>query len=184
MLAACTSVLKIQGGKVSQYMDSLKVGDLLDVQGPYGVIEYYGRGEWKKYGKNKHKIGMIAGGTGVTPMLQIIKAILMDKDHDKTEISLLFANQTEDDILVRTMLEEWASQHEGRFKLWYTLDRPPSGWSYSKGFIDEKMIQEHMPRPSKETLILLCGPPPMIKYACKPNLEKLGYDMKKMVATF
>lgn len=165
-------------------MDSLKVGDSLDVQGPYGVIEYYGRGEWKKYGENKHKIGMIAGGTGVTPMLQIIKAILMDKDHDKTEISLLFANQTEDDILVRDMLEDWASQHKERFKVWYTLDRPPLGWSYSTGFIDENMIQEHMPPPSKETLILLCGPPPMIKYACKPNLEKLGYDMKKMVATF
>ena len=172
------------GGKVSQYMNSLQVGDELQIAGPYGHIEYYGRSSWKKYGNNKTKLGMIAGGTGVTPMLQIIKAILLDKENDQTEISLLFANQTEDDILIRDMLEDWAMEYKDRFKIWYTLDRPPKDWEYSTGFIDDKMIDTHMPKPSNETLILLCGPPPMIKFACKPNLEKLGYDMKKMVAAF
>ena len=38
------------------------------------------------------KLGMIAGGTGITPMLQLIRAIFKDKN-DKLEISLLFANQ-------------------------------------------------------------------------------------------
>ena len=38
------------------------------------------------------KVGMIAGGTGITPMLQLIRQILKNKE-DKTEVSLLFANQ-------------------------------------------------------------------------------------------
>ena len=38
------------------------------------------------------------------------------------------------------------------------------------------MIEAHMPLPSKETMILICGPPPMVKFACLPNLEKAGHQ--------
>nr|CAD7450017.1 unnamed protein product [Timema bartmani] len=40
------------------------------------------------------------------------------------------------------------------------------------------MIQEHLFPPSPDTLVLMCGPPPMINYACIPNLDKLNYDAK------
>ena len=63
--------------------------------------------------------------TGITPMLQIIQAILKDSE-DTTRVSLLFANQTEDDILVRDELEAMAEGSD-QFSLWYTLDRPPEG---------------------------------------------------------
>lgn len=56
-----------------------------------------------EYARVKH-IGMIAGGTGITPMLQIIRAVLRNKD-DKTVMWLIFANQTEEDILLREELE-------------------------------------------------------------------------------
>ena len=49
------------------------------------------------------------------------------------------------------------------------------GWPYSSGFINDTMIKEQMPPPGPDTQILMCGPPPMINYACIPNLEKLGY---------
>ena len=58
-------------------------------------------------------------------MLQIIQAILKDPE-DNTRVSLLFANQTVDDILVRDELETMAESSE-QFTLWYTLDRPPDG---------------------------------------------------------
>jgi cytochrome-b5 reductase len=51
-------------GKMSQHVDSLKVGEFIEVLGPTGRFEYE---------KNKFKhIGMLAGGTGITPMLQVI----------------------------------------------------------------------------------------------------------------
>jgi cytochrome-b5 reductase len=118
---------------------------------------------------------MIAGGTGITPMLQIINEILANPN-DKTSISLLFANQTEEDILLRNMLEDLSEKYQNRFKVWYTLDRPPQGWTYSSGFVNEEMIREHMPASGPESCVLLCGPPPMIKYACEPNLAKVGYE--------
>ena len=37
------------------------------------------------------------------------------------------------------------------------------------------MLKDHMPPPGADVQILMCGPPPMINFACVPNLEKLGY---------
>ena len=38
------------------------------------------------------------------------------------------------------------------------------------------MIQEHLPAPSEDNMVLMCGPPPMIQFACNPSLDKLGYE--------
>ncbi|NXS43641.1 NB5R3 reductase, partial [Balaeniceps rex] len=187
------------GGKMSQYLDSLKIGDTIDFRGPSGLLEYKGKGKadsediiypeetiQKKHYKKAEPVtkkvkyvGMIAGGTGITPMLQIIRAIIKDKD-DPTICHLLFANQTEKDILLHSELEEIQIQHPGRFKCWYTLDRAPENWDYSQGFVNQEMIRDHLPPPQNDVLILMCGPPPMIQYACIPNLDKLGYtkDMR------
>ncbi|XP_067161808.1 NADH-cytochrome b5 reductase 3 [Apteryx mantelli] len=176
-----------EGGKMSQYLDSLKIGDTIDFRGPSGLLVYKGKGQFairpeKKAEpvlKNVKYVGMIAGGTGITPMLQIIRAVMKNKD-DHTICQLLFANQTEKDILLRSELEEIQIQNPSRFKLWYTLDRAPESWEYSQGFVNQEMIRDHLPPPQDDVLILMCGPPPMIQYACIPNLDKLGYtkDMR------
>lgn len=57
-----------------------------------------------------------------------------------------------------------------------------SGWAYSSGFVNADMIKEHLPAPEEGTLILMCGPPPMINFACLPNLEKLGYTAEMKFA--
>ena len=172
------------GGKVSQQLDALKVGDQMKISGPWGRVTYGGLGKLKVSKKEYQyrRIGMIAGGTGITPMLQVINEILSDPE-DNTEVSLLFANQTESDILVRSELESLHRDHPNRFKsLHYTLDRAPkSGWNYSEGFVNEDMIRKHLPAASDDTVILCCGPPPMIKFACKPNLEKVGHASERVV---
>ena len=66
------------------------------------------------------------GGTGITPMLQVISHVLKDKN-DNTKLALLFANQSEDDILVREELENLQKEHSDRLKIWYTVDRPKDG---------------------------------------------------------
>jgi len=171
------------GGKGSLFLDQKKVGDFLEIKGPVGLNEYLGKGEFKLPGrKAKFKeVGMMAGGTGLTPMLQVVTAALRDPD-DGTEFTLLYANKTEGDILCRDLLEEAARGSNGRFKLHYTLDFPPEGWQHKTGFITQEMIKECLPGPSKDTLVLMCGPPPMVEFACKKNLEALGYDKTSMVA--
>lgn len=119
---------------MSQHLEGLKIGDTIDVRGPSGRLNYLGNGKFsvKKLRKDPPQIlavthvGMIAGGTGITPMLQLVRHILKDPA-DKTKLALIFANQTEKDILVRKELEEVAKEHPDQFKLWYTLDKPPAG---------------------------------------------------------
>jgi len=170
------------GGKMTQYLESLQIGDTIDVKGPSGLLEYLGKGTFsikpdKKSQPNQVKakqVSMIAGGTGITPMMQLVRAVFSDPE-DETCLSLLLANQTEDDILLRKELEGVQAEFPDRFKLWYTVDRPAPEWSYSSGFINAEMIEKSLFPPSEDNLMLMCGPPPMINFACIPNLDKLGY---------
>uniref|UniRef100_A0A8D0GCE8 NADH-cytochrome b5 reductase n=1 Tax=Sphenodon punctatus TaxID=8508 RepID=A0A8D0GCE8_SPHPU len=171
-----------EGGKMSQHLDSMKIGDMINFRGPNGLLVYKEAGKFairpdKKSEariKSAKHVGMIAGGTGITPMLQLIRHITKHPK-DETKCYLLFANQTEQDMLLREELEEVAKNYPDQFKLRYTLDRPPQDWKYSSGFVTADMMKEHLPPPGNNTLILMCGPSPMIQFACQPNLDKLGY---------
>ncbi|KAF9895117.1 hypothetical protein FE257_000019 [Aspergillus nanangensis] len=148
------------------YLRSLKVGDKVQFRGPKGAMRYE-KGLCKK-------IGMIAGGTGITPMYQLIRAICED-DTDTTEIHLIYANRSEEDILLRTELDTFAASYPKNVKIWYMLDHPAKNWAYGKGYVTPEVMREHLPSPSPETKILLCGPPGMVN-ASKKGLVSLGFE--------
>lgn len=172
------------GGKLTKFLDAMKPGDTIDVRGPSGRLTYKQNGLFEIRADKKtpptikkvKKIGMIAGGTGITPMYQLIKDICTNSEKDKTHMSLIFANQSEDDILLREELEEFKKNYPDQLDIWFTIDKSVKpDWQYDIGFVNEEMLAKHMPAPGDDTLILMCGPPPMIKFACVPNLEKLGF---------
>ncbi|XP_077424664.1 NADH-cytochrome b5 reductase 2 [Vanacampus margaritifer] len=177
------------GGKMSQYLDNMATGDVINFRGPNGLLVYEGKGQFsirpdKKSEARKLKfkhIGMIAGGTGITPMLQLIRTITADPT-DNTMCHLIFANQAEKDILLREELYEMEKSHPDKLKLWFTLDKPSEGWKYSSGFVTSTMIKAHLPAPSADVLVVLCGPSPMIQNACLPNLDELGYKTEHIFA--
>jgi len=147
-------------GKMSAHIGNLKIGDKLAIKGPNGKLPYTAN--------MKKNIGMIAGGSGITPMLQVAHEILRNPD-DKTHISLIFANVTQDDILLKSRIDEWAAKHPDRFKVYYTLDKPPADWKGGVGFVNEKMVTDHIGKPSADALVLVCGPPPMVKAVAGPK---------------
>lgn len=173
------------GGAMSQHLDSLPIGSDLDVKGPLGHIEYTGRGNFLVHGKHRFakKLAMLAGGTGITPIYQVAQAILKDPE-DHTKMYVVYANRTEDDILLREKLDTWAKKYEDRFKVWYVVETAKEGWGYSVGFVTEAVMREHLPEAGDDTLALACGPPPMIQFAVNPNLEKMGYDAKNDLLVF
>lgn len=59
---------------------------------------------------------------------------------------------------------------------------PSTAWDYSQGFVNEDMIRNHLPPPGEEPLVLMCGPPPMIQFACLPNLERVGHPKERCFA--
>jgi cytochrome-b5 reductase len=174
------------------YLENLKVGDKVLMRGPKGNVDYsptkFGSFTITKSVNGKKvvqpyhckKLCFIAGGSGITPCLQIIREVLKGRAKgDTTKLYLLYANQTEKDILLRDELDELAANPSNELNIHYTLDRPPQGWAYSSGFIDEKMIQKALPPADDQTFVFMCGPPPMIKFACLPNLEKNMYKEKQ-----
>lgn len=64
------------------------------------------------------------------------------------------------------------------------VDRVPDGveWAYSTGFVSEDLVREHLFAASPSSIALMCGPPPMIKFACVPNLAKLGYGQEACIS--
>ena len=119
-------------GKMSQAMDKLEIGDSMEFKGP--------KGRFKFDDMVKRKIGMIAGGTGITPMFQVANAILKDTNNT-TEISLIFGNVSEDDMLLKEELEDLAMRYPDKFSVYHVLDKPPSGWKGGKGFVTADMIR-------------------------------------------
>ncbi|KAK7304180.1 hypothetical protein RJT34_15283 [Clitoria ternatea] len=141
-------------GKMSQHFASLKPGDVVEVKGPIEKLRYTPN-------MKKH-IGMIAGGSGITPMLQVIEAILKNPD-DKTQISLLYANVSPDDILLKQKLDILAASHPN-LKIFYTVDNPTKNWRGGVGYITKNTVEKGLPSPSDDTLVLVCGPPGMMKH--------------------
>ncbi|KAF5821115.1 putative cytochrome-b5 reductase [Helianthus annuus] len=153
-------------GRMSHHFREMKEGDYLSVKGP--------KGEFKYRPGDARAFGMLAGGSGITPMFQVARAILEDES-DKTKLDLIYANVTVDDILLKEELDTLATKYYGRFKVYYVLEQPPEGWTGGVGFISKEMIEEHLPEPAFDIKILRCGPPAMNK-AMAGHLEALGYE--------
>lgn len=136
------------GGLMSRHIAGLQIGDALEVKGPFKKFEYEA---------NQHKhLAMVAGGTGITPMLQIVREVLSNP-LDRTELHLIFANVTEQDILLRDELEALQYLYPS-FHVYYTLDSPPRGWKMGKGFVSADMLKKHLPATDEDCMVLVCGP--------------------------
>ncbi|KAI4301002.1 hypothetical protein L6164_034321 [Bauhinia variegata] len=153
-------------GRMSHHFREMSVGDYLAVKGPKGRFKY-------KTG-DVRAFGMLAGGSGITPMFQVARAIL-ENPKDRTKVHLIYANVTYEDILLRQELDGLAANYPDRFKVYYVLNQPPQVWDGGVGFVTKEMIQTHCPAPAHDIKILRCGPPPMNK-AMAGHLDALGYS--------
>ena len=123
-------------GNVSKHMASLRVGQTIRVKGPKGAMIYTPN--------MVSHLGMIAGGTGITPMLQIIRAVIRGRPrnggNDHTHVDLIFANVNLGDILLKEDLDKLA-QEDPNFTVYYVLNTPPEGWTGGAGFVTPEMIK-------------------------------------------
>ncbi|KAJ7971979.1 NADH-cytochrome b5 reductase [Quillaja saponaria] len=152
-------------GRMSHHFREMRVGDYLAVKGPKGRFRYQ-PGQVRAF-------GMLAGGSGITPMFQVARAIL-ENPKDKTKVHLIYANVTFEDILLKEELDGLSTNYPDRFKVFFVLNQPPEIWDGGVGFVSKEMIQTYCPAPAPDIQILRCGPPPMNK-AMANHLESLGY---------
>jgi cytochrome-b5 reductase len=159
------------GAKMSRHLHEIKVGDTIDfkhipanvkIQAPF----------------RQTKIAMLVGGTGITPMIQALHAILGDDaESDKQyEVVMLYGSKASNDILGKTMVDAWAKEYMDRFQVVHVLseEREDSEWKGLRGHIDKNIMETYLPDPSvgDDLIILVCGPPPMYQALCGPREEE------------
>lgn len=154
-------------GNASRALCDLKKGEVVSILGPLPKIEY----KANQY----EQIGMLAGGTGITPMLQILRRALKDKE-DKTRFVLLFSNVSEKDILQKDELELFKKKHSDRFEIHHVVSQAPEGWKGHVGHLNADVLRQRMPPPKDKNIVFVCGPPGYMQYLCgeKPSVIEQG----------
>lgn len=141
-------VKSYQDGNVSKQFASLNPGKSLKFRGPVGRFNYVTN--------HVKEIGMVAGGSGITPVLQVISEVTTTPE-DTTKLSLIYANETENDILLKEELDELAFKYPN-FEVHYVLNKPSDRWTGETGYVTKEMVEKYLPKPSSDSRILVCGP--------------------------
>ena len=163
------TVKRYEAGIVSRHIHDQKVGDTVLMSGPNEG------GHWVD-GMAK-KVGFVAGGTGITPMIAIIRWILAKRLD--VELFLIFSNKTEADIIFRTEWERDVLEHRN-FHCYHVLEQPPAGWTQGVGRVTADILRARLPPPGPGTIVFLCGPPPMMD-ALEETLRTLGYSEEAVI---
>jgi len=145
-------IKRYEEGKMSQYIHDLKVGESLGIKGPITKFPI----EINQF----DQVGMIAGGSGITPMHQILIYALKDPSN-KTRFTLIFANQTSKDVLLKEEFDDLKKQYPDTFNVVYTVDKADKAWKDAVGYVNKDLISKHIASPSlgEKVKVFICGPP-------------------------
>lgn len=160
------------GGAMSNILRCLPVGGEVEVRGPTGEITYEGGGRFLVDGEEKvyRRVSLVLGGSGVTPGYALIARIAAG-DGDATEVRVVDANKTENDILLRAELDGFAKRSGGKVRITHVLSHADDSWTGLKGYVDGEVLREHLFPPAEDSAVFLCGPPAMIRKAVLPALK-------------
>jgi cytochrome-b5 reductase len=153
---------------MSKYMHEMAVGDTI-------AFKHIGPNVKTQAPFPYKKIGMLVGGTGVTPMTQALHAILGGESEGGPHVSMIYGSSKQEDILGKELLHKWAADHPDRFTLIDVLSEEPkdSDWKGARGYPSKELIAKYLPGPDEDDIqIFICGPPPMYNALTGPREEK------------
>lgn len=184
------NVKRVKKGLVSNYVnDHIKPGSEIDVMPPEGNFGL------------KHNHGLerdlyfIAAGSGITPIISIIKTIL--EEEPKSRCHLLYGNKNEQSVIFKKEIDEMASKYAGQLFVKETLSQPnrtkegglkglfsrgKQSWTGWKGRLDGKKIDAYLEEQSptaQEVHYFVCGPGAMID-TLVDHLEQKGVPTDRL----
>lgn len=169
------------GGVFTQLLDKVRVGETVDCKGPLGEYEYLGNSQYvllHEPRRSAKHIGMIAGGTGITPMWQVICAL--QDDRDVPYVSLIYCARYQADLVLAEEINEIQARIPDRLKVRYILSQPPSNdWDGGRGRLTTQEVSTHLfpfagsHTEDSEKLVLLCASDEMIDKSCKPIISDI-----------
>ena len=191
-------VKRYPDGSASKYLHNLSIGSKVAFRHVKTNIKH--KAQWPfPLGNNKlrNKFTLICGGTGITPMIQLLwkfvstpKSAPDSRGGDPWKIVLIYGSRTPEDILMRDQLHEWATLFPegaakgGELKIVHVIGESPDSkkpagmdstveYTVERGWIDEKIVDKYAFKPgtnaeNEEHLILVCGPAALERAMCGP----------------
>lgn len=154
------TVKRVPGGKMSNWMnETLAPGDVIEVMPPSGLFVLRA---------TEAPIVAFAGGSGITPILSIIKTALVTTSR---EIVLVYANRGPDSVIFADALEHLRADSGGRLSVHHHLDS-------EKGFLDADACAGLVGGLSHADFYV-CGPGPYMELV-ETTLEGLGVDPDRL----
>jgi len=162
------AVKKVPGGRFSNYaMDQLEVGQTVEVLPPDGHFIQKKKVDGSTY-------CMVAAGSGITPIISLIKTIL--KQEPKSQIILIYGNKSLDQVIFKEEIEGLKNQYMNRFRHYYVLSQESQETDLFNGRIDAekcKAFAKSFFNPNDIQEFFVCGPEAMI-WSVKDTMEGLG----------
>ena len=156
------TVKRIGGGLFSNWVgNQLRPGDTLDVMPPHGsfTTEF-------SASKTRHLVG-IAGGSGITPVISLIKTLL--RDEPESRFTLLYGNRDSSSVIFLETLAGLKDKHLGRFEIYHFLDQEEQDIELFNGMLSRERLDEAItalvPDAAEVDGWFICGPGPMMDAA-------------------
>jgi ring-1,2-phenylacetyl-CoA epoxidase subunit PaaE len=168
------AVKKVYDGLFSTFAnDVLKEGDVLEVLPPTGTFFT------EVNTANKKNYVFFAAGSGITPVISIVKTILLVEPESK--VTLVFGNRTVASIIFKEELEALKDKYLQRFRMYHVLSRERTDSDINYGRVDEKKCRQFSRLINFNFVdeFFICGPEPMI-FTVKAFLENMGVEKKKI----
>ncbi|MFI5153533.1 MAG: 1,2-phenylacetyl-CoA epoxidase subunit PaaE [Chitinophagales bacterium] len=153
---------------------ALKKWDRVDVLAPTGKFFTELSSQQKK------NYLAFAAGSGITPILSIIKTTLVKEP--QSQFTLVYGNRERQSIIFREELEALKNKYMERFSLHHILSRETVEAPIYQGRIDAekcRLIVQKILDPKQIDEVFLCGPESMI-FSLKEELERLGLSREKI----
>ncbi len=148
------------GGLTQHLRDTKKEGDTVLIKGPFGNFTL---------NKDFKEISFVALGTGIAPMISMIRTLLHEKD--ERPINLFYGFRNRCCFLYHEELLELQSKHRN-FNLNFIPSDPEEDWDVPKGYVQELIEKAEFSIPKNEVDFYMCGPPKALESIKEFLIEK------------
>lgn len=161
------TVERLDDGEVSPYLvGEVKTGDKIELRGPIG-----GYFVWR--GNDDRPLFLVAGGSGVVPLMAMIRHRAAIKSTTPTR--LLYSSRAEEDIIYRAELEGLSAAEDSLTVAHCLTRKQPPGWRGYARRIDRAMLEEVAWPKEQNPIAFVCGPTPLVE-AVASLLVDMGFD--------
>lgn len=168
-------IKKVQGGAFSTWANTkLKIGDVLEAMPPMG--NFYAE---PQADHDNHYLAF-AGGSGITPVLSIVKSTLQNEA--RSYVTLVYANRNLNTVMFREELEDLKNLYMRRLNIIHVLEDDSQDIELFQGRVDQNKCSELFNSwvdLSSVTKAYICGPEPMM-LAISEALEKYGLEKENI----